>query len=56
MSKFIELKNADPAKLVEAAVRGVKVVIVRMIMAMARSVKPIVIVVRGHAVGLAFTK
>lgn len=44
-----------PAEAIEYAETGVKIIMVNMLMAMAKTVKPIVTLVRGAAIGIGFT-
>ena len=48
-------KTGDVEKMLEDATHGAKVIMVDMLLALATSIKPIVAVVRGGSVGIAFT-
>ena len=56
LSVFADPKfQGDPKKLAHLTNYGLKTGLVNMLLAMARSVKPIVAVVRGFSVGIGFT-
>mmetsp|Transcript_7803 Transcript_7803/g.13088 ORF Transcript_7803/g.13088 Transcript_7803/m.13088 type:complete len:197 (+) Transcript_7803:121-711(+) len=56
LSVFVPKKGQDLGKLMEDAKEGACVVMPKMLMSLAKSVKPIITVVRGGCLGISFTK